>query len=199
MTDLSHITDETLKEWGGLSASLTSAPSKRDLTVSWQECKGQEVGSRRRKQLTDTDALPDDLRPLVHEYGLPIITACVRYGVREPRQIHDLVREIWDGARQESQRGGSLNALDWLLIQAGANISAAKLIRFLKSHSLALVSFEPSHQMVEASMATVSQFKERVTKPEKHIRRLRAAILVGSTQYLSSQKIARAAAALGDE
>lgn len=34
MTDLSHITDETLKEWGGLSASLTSTPSKRDLTVS---------------------------------------------------------------------------------------------------------------------------------------------------------------------
>ncbi len=34
MTDFSHITDETLKEWGGLSASLTSAPSKRDLTVS---------------------------------------------------------------------------------------------------------------------------------------------------------------------
>jgi hypothetical protein len=34
MTDLSHITDETMKEWGGLSASLLSAPSKRDLTVS---------------------------------------------------------------------------------------------------------------------------------------------------------------------
>lgn len=34
MTDFSHITDETLKEWGGLSASLLSAPSKRDLTVS---------------------------------------------------------------------------------------------------------------------------------------------------------------------
>lgn len=34
MTDFSHITDETLKEWSGLSASLTSAPSKRDLTVS---------------------------------------------------------------------------------------------------------------------------------------------------------------------
>lgn len=34
MTDLSHITDETMKEWGGLSASLLSTPSKRDLTVS---------------------------------------------------------------------------------------------------------------------------------------------------------------------
>ena len=34
MTDFSKITDEDLKEWGGLSASLTSAPSKRDLTVS---------------------------------------------------------------------------------------------------------------------------------------------------------------------
>lgn len=39
MTDLSHIDDETMKEWGGLSASLLSVPSKRDLTVSDERCK----------------------------------------------------------------------------------------------------------------------------------------------------------------
>lgn len=130
----------------------------------------------RAKAMDMADNLPASLRPCVHEFGLAIVTACVGCGVNTPSKIRFLVKEIWAGARQPSQMGNAYETLDWLLMQAGAGISAATLRRLLAEYSIAIVPDSPSTVMVEASMAEVSGHNEIMTKREKHIRRLRAAI-----------------------
>lgn len=122
------------------------------------------------------DRLPADLRACVHEFGWAIVNAFLGQGIRSPRTIRFLVKEIWAGARQPTQRSGAYATLDWLLVQAGANISAATLQRILGEYSLAIVPVSPTRKMLNASMAEVSGFNARVTKEEKHRRRLRAAI-----------------------
>jgi hypothetical protein len=135
------------------------------------------VTKRKEHAIAETDAMAPELRQCVHEYGLPIVSACVKYGVRKPAHIHELVKEIWDGARQLGQRGNGVeNRLDWLLMQAGAVISAATLIRFLHSHSMVILPNHPTDQMIDASLETVANHDVRVTKRQKHTLRLRAAI-----------------------
>jgi hypothetical protein len=107
------------------------------------------------------------------------VTACVLAGVREPRRIRQLVKEIWEGARQPTQRRPTLGALDWLLIQAESPISAKTLIRILRDNSHFLVPIDPTKQMVDASMAEVSNFDLRISKRDKHTRRLQAAMRAG--------------------
>lgn len=131
------------------------------------------------RSFEDTDNMSPDLRRCVQEYGYAIVKACMFNGVTKASRIHQLVREIWDGARQPSQcrsRGGTI---DWMLLQAGAEINAAMLSRLLKNAGMVAVPIEPTRRMLDASMAEVSQFKDRITKEEKHRRRLVAALLVG--------------------
>lgn len=136
-----------------------------------------------RKGADAADALNPGLRQCVHEYGAPIVNACLQAGVRDPRRIHNLVREVWDGARQHGQRnytGGTprnamADKIDWLLLQAGAEISAQTLVRILYGGAFVILPLHPSERAVEASMATVSNFDRKVTKAEKHRLRLRAA------------------------
>lgn len=139
-----------------------------------------EVGSalsvKRHRALETSDKLPVHLRSLVHEYGLPIITTCVKHGVTNPGKIRELVRDIWAGARQTSQSGSAHETLDWLLMQAGANISAKKLRRFLADNSLVICSVEPTRAMLNASMLEVSGHNIRCTREEKHRLRLRTAL-----------------------
>ena len=122
------------------------------------------------------DRMTPELRECVHEFGLAIVTACMCQGIKSPRSIRHLVKEIWAGARQPQQRSGAYQTLDWILIQAGAQISAAKLRRVLAEYSLVIVPTSPTKAMISASMAEVSDFTQRVTKQEKHVRRLRAAL-----------------------
>lgn len=119
------------------------------------------------------------IRECVQEFGEPIVTACLQAGVREPRRIRELVREIWDGARQTTQKRPLLGALDWLLTQAGAQITTKTLIRVLRDSHYYLVPLDPTSEMVDASMETVSNFDMRVTKRDKHRLRLRAGIRAG--------------------
>jgi hypothetical protein len=137
------------------------------------------LSEKRTRALNETDNMSPELRRCVHEYGYAIVNACLCAKVTDPRRIHQLVREIWDGARQPCQSRPKGGTLDWLLIQAGAGITAATLMRILHDNSLAVVPLEPSNYMVEASKATLANHDERVTKTEKHRRRLRAAISAG--------------------
>lgn len=137
------------------------------------------ISSRRQNALDRSDEMPRELRECVHEYGYAIVHACLDNGVKRPGQIHQLVHEIWEGARQPSQRRERLGMLDWVLLQAGAQISAATLLRILAGNSMAIVPLMPSTAMVAASMAEVSGFNVRVTKTEKHRRRLTAAVKAG--------------------
>lgn len=137
------------------------------------------IGKRRQGALDRIDEMPADLRSCVHDYGLAVVVACMKYGVKKPNQIRDLVREIWEGPRLLGQRNGPLSSLDWLLIQSGSTISARTLTRVLHDHSHCILPTDPSTAMIEASMSEVSSFNERITKREKHRRRLRAAMVAG--------------------
>jgi hypothetical protein len=141
--------------------------------------------AKRSKSLEDTDALPPELRECVHEFGLPIVSACAKHGVKSKAAIRELVREIWDGARQTGQSNSAYGTLDWLLIQHGANISAKTLYRVLAEHSLVITTVEPTRSMLAASMAEVSGFTVRCTREEKHRRRLRAALRASINSMLN--------------
>jgi len=138
---------------------------------------GASLSLSRHRALEATDNLPVELRSLVHEYGLPIVSTCVKHGVNSPAKIRELVREIWAGARQTAQGGAdAYGTIDWLLMQAGANISAKKLRRFLADNNLVICSSEPTRLMLDASMSELANHSVRCTKEEKHRRRLRAAL-----------------------
>lgn len=135
------------------------------------------------RALDDTDQMSAELRACVHEFGYAIVRAFISQGIDDPKKIRVLVREIWDGARQPAQRNRIgrkhspvLDSLDWVLIQAGAQISAHALLKYLWSKGFAVIPWEPSTVAIEASLATVSGGNVVCTKYEKHRRRLRAAI-----------------------
>lgn len=140
-----------------------------------------DIMGRRERSFDDIEHMPPELRECVHEYGYAIVKACQQAGVTRPANIHQLVREIWDGARQPGQKRGTGGTLDWMLIQAGANISAAVLLRVLENSGLAIVPIHPTREMIEASKAEVSGFNQVVTKSEKHRLRLIAAIKAGAS------------------
>lgn len=142
------------------------------------------VSERTLRALAETDEMPVSLRACVHEFGYPIVHACVAAGVNRPALIRQLVHEIWMGARQPQQRQGNgksgvrskvADHLDWLLIQAGSGISAATLLRMLWSHGMTIVPREPTNQGVTASLDAVKTMGA-VSRTEKHRGRLRAAI-----------------------
>jgi hypothetical protein len=73
--------------------------------------------------------------------------------------------------------------LDWLLVQAKAEISAPELSRVFASQNLLIIPQMPTAPMVEASLAAVSGHTIVCTKREKHRLRLVAA-LAAEPNYL---------------
>lgn len=132
--------------------------------------------ARREKSFARVEELPPELRECVHEFGVAIVEVCLQAKIKSAPLIRQLVMEIWAGARQTGQAGGVEGTLDWVLAQAGANITAARLEAVLRDFSLRIVPEKPTTEMIEASMAEVSGFNQRVTKREKHERRLMAAV-----------------------
>jgi hypothetical protein len=131
----------------------------------------------RQAQLVKTDEMSPELRQVVHDYGYPIVYAFVSCGITKPGIIRNLVAECWHGARQSNQSNGGIDTvIDLLLINSGSSMSARTFIRALYDSSLCILPMEPMPQGIDASMVTVSGGTERMTKREKHTRRLRAAI-----------------------
>lgn len=143
-----------------------------------------QMSDRRRRQMAFVDDMPPGLRACVHEFGLPIVFACLEARVTSPAAIRQLVAAIWAGARQVSQRSDAYDTLDWLLVQADSRISGRTLRRVLAGYNLAIVPESPTRAMLNASMAEVSDFQARITKEEKHRRRLRAAIRAHTAECL---------------
>lgn len=133
------------------------------------------IGHKRLSALAAIDSMPRDLRECVHDFGLPIVSVLTKHGVRNPRHIREIVREIWAGPRQVGQGDGVQGAIDFALLRGG--ISYKTLRRLLADFSMAIVPTTPTRAMIEASMAEVSGGGEIMTKREKHIRRLRAAVM----------------------
>lgn len=143
---------------------------------------------RASKQFAEIERFPAELRQCVHEYGYPIIKQFICCGITKPGQIHNLMREIWEGARSSRQSRQRSGILDWLLIQAGAEITAAELCRALRASNLIIVPTTPTKAMIEASMATVSGFNLKVTKMDKHRLRLLAALDAGGNYFDDMQR-----------
>lgn len=150
-----------------------------------------EAETKRQKAMARIETMSPELRACVHEFGSAIVDACLQAKITKPSLIRELVLQVWAGARQEGQRGGVEGTLDWVLTQAGANITAARLERILWDFDLRIVNVTPTHEMLQASIAEVSGFNERMTKTEKHRRRLMAAIRACKPRFrLSSEKAA---------
>lgn len=134
------------------------------------------------RALEVADNLSPGLRACVHEFGSAIVQAFLLAGIKDPKRIRILVHECWEGARQPAQRNrvGRLRSpvidnLDWILVQAKAEITAERLLRVLWQHSMVIVPREPSTVMVDASMNALKEMG-LVSKSQKHLIRLRAAI-----------------------
>jgi hypothetical protein len=138
----------------------------------------------RDKALEETDRLPADLRECVHEYGLPIVAVLMKHGIKRGAHIREVVREVWAGARQTSQRRAPSSTLDWYFAQTGIDLNTRTLLRLLEDQSLVIVPKNATIQMVEASMATVCNHDMILTKKQKHKLRLDAALDAGSKHLL---------------
>lgn len=131
--------------------------------------------------LDKTDAMPAGLRACVHEFGFAIVDAFVTLGITNPRHIRHLVVTCWQGARSpiDSSRtapgSALLGQIDWLMIQAGAGISAKTLSRVLFQSGFAIAPLSPSDRMVDASIEATGEMG-LVSKREKHRGRLAAAL-----------------------
>lgn len=135
------------------------------------------ISKKRLRALTETDQMPRPLRECVNEFGYAIVSCCLISGITSPSVIRKIVPEIWAGAREQSQRHGAIGTLDWLLVQAGAGISAATLRRLLAQNNMLIVSAEPTAAMTTASMSTVAGgVYGKISKQEKHRLRLQAAL-----------------------
>jgi hypothetical protein len=120
------------------------------------------------------------MRRCVHEYGLPIVDACLTAGVQEPRRIRQLVRDIWCGTRDTGNQKlvghkGMIGRLEWVLAQNNSPIGAMTLLRILEQSDFYIVPRTPWACMVEASMNETRKHG-LLTKQEKHRVRLIAAV-----------------------
>ncbi len=132
------------------------------------------IGRRRREALTKTDALPKEIKQVVHDFGLPIVDVLWKHGIKRAVVMREIINTIMLGPRQEGQRNGVMSSLDVILAQGPINSSA--LTRLLNENSMTICTVEPTRKMLDASLSEVSGFNMRVTKEEKHRLRLRAAL-----------------------
>lgn len=158
------------------------APRSITIDPKFDDGVGQQLAQRAMKANAVVDAMPSDLRKVVHEFGYAAVQACLLAGVTQPAKIRHLILEIWAGARAPNQqRTGSgtnraINHLDWLLVQQACPVGASTLLSILADHHHVLVPKHATGAMIDASLATVANHNLRVTKREKHQLRLDAAI-----------------------
>lgn len=66
----------------------------------WQKLSAEERERRaqdnRAKRMERIDAMPEDLRRLVHAYGLAIVETCTALGVTKARHIRHIVETVLD-------------------------------------------------------------------------------------------------------
>jgi hypothetical protein len=124
------------------------------ITLSLQEA----ARGRRVSRMDRIDALPQEWRELVHEYGYCLVDAMRCCGIKEVRHVRHLVETVLN---ELSPIRGSLSS-------QGA--------RTTRENCLVMVPREPTKAMIEASMATVCTFDAKITKRDKHRQRLQAAI-----------------------
>lgn len=111
------------------------------------------------ERMNRIDALPADIRELIHEEGYTVVDAFLSLGVKKASQIRHLILAVRRGSTDPAPRA------------KGGNDQ--------QTRSMVIIPSEPTPAMINASMETVSGHDIECSKYEKHQRRLRAAIKAG--------------------
>jgi len=123
-------------------------------------------------RMSEIDALPAEMRQLVHDFGWTVVKAFRDAGVTKAKTIVHLIRCVNEGSVEGKSR---------------PMIFLDEAPKALAGNGLAVVPIEPTQEMIDASLAQVTGFNVIVSKPEKHRRRLRAAIEAGRQKIASRQ------------
>lgn len=135
-----------------------------------------QIGKKVLKAFDEMEGFSPDLKACVHEFGLPIVRACLHAGVRDPSRIRTLVAAIWCGARNVGQKQTHpVDVLDWLLPQQEGPLSTKTLVRLIHMNGYVMAPRVANGAMIEASLRALDGVG-LVTKREKHHRRLIAAL-----------------------
>lgn len=157
------------------------------VTQEFEDQEGITLSGKVYRALDKTDAMTPEMRKVVHEIGYEPVSVMSCYGL-SPNAMRAVVHACWCAPRSPHQRQGFnlpagtpksspvLQHLDTLLSRAGSELSGLMLLAFLDRHNMVIVPRDPSEPMIAASMATVSEHTESMTKHEKHRRRLKAAL-----------------------
>lgn len=132
----------------------------------------------RDRALEAVDAMPPALRRCVHEFGYPAVAVCLQMGVNDPARIGQLVSTILAGARSVAQKSDPGQLMQWLELQTDGTVPPVTTRALCLRSGWLFMPGCASRGMIEASMNEVSGGNERMTKREKHRRRLNAALLV---------------------
>lgn len=147
----------------------------------------QEISALRLDHLKRVDALPAQLRECVHDFGFPIVNAFMECGVRSPAKIRQLIGIVLSGIRERSQSGkngsGLKHVVDDLLIQSGSGMTAKGFASVLRINNVLIIPAAPNKAMIEASIDAVDWSQGKISKSDKHSRRLNAALHAGARAH----------------
>jgi len=122
----------------------------------------QEHHDKIKARMARIDALPKDIRELIHEFGLTVVQAFLDQKVTKAYAIRHLIEQV--------QRGSN---------EPGTGVGGVGMV---SGRAMCVVPIEPTPAMIAASMATVANHDMAVSKEEKHRLRLRAAIKAGMSR-----------------
>lgn len=141
------------------------------------ECDGIVLHQKIYDGLERVDKMPPELRGCVHEFGLEIVHAFVEAGITNPRKIRHLVNVCWLGPRATAQKSAGVeNLINWLLSSSGATMTAKTLVEALWRSQMVIVHVSLPEVAIQASMDEVRLPGPKLTKHEKHRRRLLVAV-----------------------
>lgn len=125
--------------------------------------------------MAQIDAMPAELRALVHEHGYTIVRAFLDCGVTKPKHIQHLIDTVRHGSQEIGKR------VDKCQIGSG-----------LAYKGYATVPMEPTEEMVTAGIASTAAWLElkgsqMTVNREKMRRRYRAMVLAAPKDGTSGQ------------
>ncbi len=125
------------------------------------------------------DALPRELRGVVHDYGESPVRLLYRSGIRSAAQMRQIIVQIRVGSSENgNKRPKGTNRMEGLiddLIGGMARPTTRELVAALRHLGLTVVPVEPTDDALLASMTAIDGMPP-LTKEKKHRLRLRAAL-----------------------
>jgi hypothetical protein len=155
---------------------------------------------RVKRRMATIDAMPKELRALVHEHGLTVIQAFVDSGLTKPKAINHIIDTIHRGSTEIGLRESNIiyknnpfaeSILDEILNALRAPPIAVQIINYLLRRGKVITPTEPTEKMIQASMDAVkpvSEGGELLNKRNKHKRRLRAALKAAINEQMTGDE-----------